>query len=77
MADAKPEQIQDLLGGGLFKALYTWMLESGPVYLLPTGVLVVSGGGGDSWACVGGLMEAPGALQLGAGVGAGVRHAHS
>ena len=37
MADAKPADIQDLLGGGLFKALYKWMLESGPVYLLPTG----------------------------------------
>ena len=37
VADAKPEDIQDLLGGALFKALYKWMLESGPVYLLPTG----------------------------------------
>ena len=37
MADAKPEDIQDLLGGALFKALYKWMIESGPVYLLPTG----------------------------------------
>ena len=39
MADAKPEDIQDLLGGALFKALYKWMLESGPVYLLPTGAI--------------------------------------
>eukprot|EP00887_Chlorella_sp_A99_P003484 scaffold7.g3484.t1 len=37
VADAKPEDIQDLLGGALFKALYKWMLETGPVYLLPTG----------------------------------------
>ena len=37
MADAKPADIQDLLGGALFKALYKWMEESGPVYLLPTG----------------------------------------
>ena len=37
VADAKPEDIADLLGGALFKALYKWMEESGPVYLLPTG----------------------------------------
>ena len=37
VADAKPEDIQDLLGGALFKALYKWMEETGPVYLLPTG----------------------------------------
>lgn len=37
VADAKPEDIQDLLGGALFKALYKWMVETGPVYLLPTG----------------------------------------
>lgn len=37
MADAKPEEIKDLLGGALFKALYKWMEDSGPVYLLPTG----------------------------------------
>jgi carotenoid epsilon hydroxylase len=37
VADAKPDDIKDLLGGALFKALYKWMLESGPVYLLPTG----------------------------------------
>lgn len=37
VADAKPEDIQDLLGGALFQALYKWMLESGPIYLLPTG----------------------------------------
>lgn len=37
VADAKPDDIQDLLGGALFKALYKWMVESGPVYLLPTG----------------------------------------
>ena len=37
MADAKAEDIQELLGGALFKALYKWMIESGPVYLLPTG----------------------------------------
>jgi carotene epsilon-monooxygenase len=37
VANAKPEDIQDLLGGALFQALYKWMLESGPVYLLPTG----------------------------------------
>ena len=37
MADAKPEDIQDLLGGALFRALCKWMEETGPVYLLPTG----------------------------------------
>ncbi|CAL5220979.1 g3089 [Coccomyxa viridis] len=37
VADAKAEDIQELLGGALFKALYKWMVESGPVYLLPTG----------------------------------------
>ena len=37
VADAKPEDIQDLLGGALFRALYKWMEETGPVYLLPTG----------------------------------------
>lgn len=37
VADAKPEDIKDLLGGALFKALYKWMMETGPVYLLPTG----------------------------------------
>lgn len=37
VADAKPDDIADLLGGALFKALYKWMEESGPVYLLPTG----------------------------------------
>jgi carotenoid epsilon hydroxylase len=37
VADAKPEDIQDLLGGALFQALYKWMEETGPVYLLPTG----------------------------------------
>jgi hypothetical protein len=37
VADAKPEDIQELLGGALFKALYKWMMETGPVYLLPTG----------------------------------------
>lgn len=37
VADAKPDDIKDLLGGALFKALYKWMMETGPVYLLPTG----------------------------------------
>lgn len=37
VADAKPDDIKDLLGGALFQALYKWMVESGPVYLLPTG----------------------------------------
>ena len=37
MADAKADDIKDLLGGALFKALYKWMIEAGPVYLLPTG----------------------------------------
>jgi carotene epsilon-monooxygenase len=41
VADAKPEDIQDLLGGALFKALYKWFSESGPVYLLPTGALLL------------------------------------
>ena len=42
MADAKAEDIQELLGGALFKALYKWMVESGPVYLLPTGTTRLS-----------------------------------
>lgn len=37
VADAKPEQVADLLGGAIFLALYRWFRESGPVYLLPTG----------------------------------------
>ena len=37
VADAKPDDIADLLGGALFKALFKWFTESGPVYLLPTG----------------------------------------
>ncbi|KAG1673016.1 hypothetical protein FOA52_005946 [Chlamydomonas sp. UWO 241] len=37
VADAKPDDIKDLLGGALFQALYKWMTESGPIYLLPTG----------------------------------------
>ncbi|GFR43972.1 hypothetical protein Agub_g5116 [Astrephomene gubernaculifera] len=37
VANAKPDDIKELLGGALFKALYKWMLESGPIYLLPTG----------------------------------------
>ena len=37
VADAKVDDINELLGGGLFQPLYKWMLESGPVYLLPTG----------------------------------------
>lgn len=37
VANARPEQVADLLGGALFQALYTWFEESGPVYLLPTG----------------------------------------
>jgi carotene epsilon-monooxygenase len=36
-ADAKPDDVADLLGGALFLALYKWFRESGPVYLLPTG----------------------------------------
>jgi len=42
VADAKPDDIKDLLGGALFKALFKWMQESGPVYLLPTGELLSS-----------------------------------
>lgn len=37
IADAQPEEIQELLGGALFKALFKWMVDTGPVYLLPTG----------------------------------------
>lgn len=43
IADAKPDDIKDLLGGALFKALFKWMQESGPVYLLPTGKLLSIG----------------------------------
>lgn len=42
VAQAAPADIQDLLGGALFKALYKWMQESGPVYLLPTGSTLTS-----------------------------------
>lgn len=38
VANAQADDIKDLLGGALFKALYKWMQESGPVYLLPTGI---------------------------------------
>lgn len=34
---ATPKDVKDLLGGALFQALYKWMQEVGPVYLLPTG----------------------------------------
>nr|ABQ59243.1 CYP97C3 [Chlamydomonas reinhardtii]BCR82585.1 cytochrome P450 [synthetic construct] len=37
VANAQPDDIKELLGGALFKALYKWMQESGPIYLLPTG----------------------------------------
>ncbi|KAG2445383.1 hypothetical protein HXX76_000005 [Chlamydomonas incerta] len=37
VANAQPDDIKELLGGALFKALYKWMVESGPIYLLPTG----------------------------------------
>ncbi|KAK3239224.1 cytochrome P450 protein, variant 2 [Cymbomonas tetramitiformis] len=37
VADARPEDIQDLLGGALFLPLFKWMQEEGGVYLLPTG----------------------------------------
>lgn len=37
VANASPDDIKELLGGALFKALYKWMVESGPIYLLPTG----------------------------------------
>ncbi|KAG2485381.1 hypothetical protein HYH03_015869 [Edaphochlamys debaryana] len=37
VANAQPDDIKELLGGALFKALFKWMQESGPVYLLPTG----------------------------------------
>lgn len=37
VANAKPEDIQELLGGALFKALYKWMEQDGSIYLLPTG----------------------------------------
>ena len=32
VADAKLEDVKDLLGGALFLPLFKWMLESGPVY---------------------------------------------
>lgn len=37
VADAKFDDIKDLLGGALFLPLFKWMKEVGPVYLLPTG----------------------------------------
>jgi len=36
-ADAKVEDITELLGGGMFQPLYKWMKETGDIYLLPTG----------------------------------------
>lgn len=32
VADAKLEDVKDLLGGALFLPLFKWMMESGPVY---------------------------------------------
>ena len=32
VADAKLEDVKDLLGGALFLPLFKWMLESGPIY---------------------------------------------
>lgn len=37
VADAKLEDVKDLLGGALFLPLFKWMLESGPVYRLAAG----------------------------------------
>lgn len=37
VCEAAPDDVQDLLGGALFQALYRWMLQTGPIYLLPTG----------------------------------------
>ena len=37
VADAKLEDVQDLLGGALFLPLFKWMMESGPVYRLAAG----------------------------------------
>eukprot|EP00210_Caulerpa_lentillifera_P002587 g2481.t1 len=37
VVSATPADIKDLLGGALFQALYKWMIDYGPVYLLPTG----------------------------------------
>ena len=59
MADAKPEDIQDLLGGALFKALYKWMIESGPVYLLPTGGRAPAPSWGRQGAAAALLLRAP------------------
>lgn len=37
VANAKLEDVQELLGGALFLPLFKWMLESGPVYRLAAG----------------------------------------
>lgn len=37
VADAKLEDVKDLLGGALFLPLFKWMIESGPVYRLAAG----------------------------------------
>lgn len=37
VADAKLEDVKDLLGGALFLPLFKWMTESGPVYRLAAG----------------------------------------
>ncbi len=73
VADAKPEEIKELLGGALFKALYKWMVDSGPVYLLPTGGSARPHGC-TQWRAVGAApalaggsaAQAGGALALGA-----------
>lgn len=37
VADAKLEDVKDLLGGALFLPLFKWMMENGPVYRLAAG----------------------------------------
>ena len=57
VADAKPDDIKDLLGGALFKALFKWMQESGPIYLLPTGaMLCIAPAHMTAWLHITGLM---------------------
>eukprot|EP01025_Chloroclados_australasicus_P041475 TRINITY_DN4391_c0_g1_i1.p1 TRINITY_DN4391_c0_g1~~TRINITY_DN4391_c0_g1_i1.p1 ORF type:complete len:530 (+),score=58.50 TRINITY_DN4391_c0_g1_i1:23-1591(+) len=37
VVEARMQDISNLLGGGLFQALHKWTLETGNIYLLPTG----------------------------------------
>ena len=77
VANAQPDDIQDLLGGALFKALFKWMVESGPIYLLPTGAppLGIPGPAVPRWALL--CMLNAVAILLRAGAAAAVLWSHA